>query len=55
MLKLAVNGNGLGESGNGAGRAARLRIDLVEAADFKLVKDAGVREVAKMDGEAMNV
>jgi len=52
MLKLAVNGNGLGESGNGVGREARLRIDFVEAADFKLVKVA-VREAAKMDEDAI--
>jgi hypothetical protein len=52
MLKLAVNGNGLGESGNGVGREARLRIDFVEAADFKLVKVA-VREADKMDEDAI--
>ncbi|KIL71182.1 hypothetical protein M378DRAFT_154667, partial [Amanita muscaria Koide BX008] len=52
MLKLAVNGNGLGESGNGVGREARLRINFVEAADFKLVNVA-VREAAKMDGDAI--
>jgi len=54
MLKLAVNGNGLGESGNGVGRDVRLRIDFVEAADFKFVKVA-VREAAKIDGDAMSV
>lgn len=53
-MKLAVNGNGLGESGNGAGRDVRLRIDFVEAADFKFVKVA-VREAAKIDGDAMFV